>query len=127
MLQKGDQIFAVVVASSTKTTYSRQPTASSMSKERDSNCKYPTLKYHFINFETRIGVRVGEYDLRTTTDCQTDNGEEICSPPVQDLAIEKVIPHARFDSKSILNDIALIRVSKIDLEQGNKSTISSTI
>jgi secreted trypsin-like serine protease len=41
-------------------------------------------------------VRVGEHDIRTTTDCEEEGGEEVCAPPFQDLTIEKVTFHPEY-------------------------------
>jgi hypothetical protein len=68
-------------------------------------------------------VRVGEHDIRTTTDCEEEGGEEVCAPPFQDLTIEKVTFHPEFDPTLHTNDIAVIRVSPINLSLGT-ATIS---
>jgi hypothetical protein len=67
-------------------------------------------------------VRVGEHDIRTTIDCEEDDdGEEVCAPPVQDLTIEKVTFHPEYDPTFHTNDIAVIRVSPINLSLGTAS------
>jgi hypothetical protein len=66
-------------------------------------------------------VRVGEHDIRTTTDCEEEGGEEVCAPPVQDLTIEKVTFHPEYDATFHTNDIAVIRVSPINLSLGTAS------
>ncbi|KAJ8965979.1 hypothetical protein NQ314_003807 [Rhamnusium bicolor] len=67
-------------------------------------------------------VRVGEHSISSKVDCEIqENGKELCSKhPVQDLAIEEVIIHPGFNKTVIVNDIGLIRVSKINLEVGKK-------
>ncbi|XP_044265437.1 uncharacterized protein LOC123011852 [Tribolium madens] len=70
-----------------------------------------------------IGVRVGEHDIRTNTDCEEEEGEEICAPPVQDLSIEKVIFHEQYNLSTHANDIALIRVSPINLTLENSRPV----
>lgn len=52
----------------------------------------------------RIEVRLGEHDLRTERDCQ-----DVCAPPVQDIAVEEIIPHPRY-RRPEKNDIGLIRL-----------------
>ncbi|RZC43210.1 uncharacterized protein BDFB_002243, partial [Asbolus verrucosus] len=59
-----------------------------------------------------LGVRIGEHDISTSVDCEiTREGEKICSPPHQDLAIEEIIPHPDYNSKAYTNDIGLLRVA----------------
>lgn len=67
-----------------------------------------------------VSVRVGEYSLKNDTDCEVKDDPQkgvtlLCSPPVQDLEIEEIIPHPEFlgGGKNVHNDIALLRVSKI--------------
>ncbi|XP_044263813.1 melanization protease 1-like isoform X2 [Tribolium madens] len=61
-----------------------------------------------------LGVRVGEHDIRTVTDCEINkHNERFCAPPFQDLQIEKIIPHPQFNKKFLTNDIALLRVAPI--------------
>lgn len=67
----------------------------------------------------RLGVRVGEHDIQSKIDCQTAaDGTKKCNGPVQDLAIEKIIPHPEYNTKIIQNDIGLLRVSKMNLSVG---------
>ncbi|KAJ8960285.1 hypothetical protein NQ318_004010 [Aromia moschata] len=63
-----------------------------------------------------ITVRVGEYDLGSEIDCAD---AENCLPPVQDLEVEKVIYPEDYNVTLFANDIALIRVTKIDLTAEN--------
>lgn len=71
-------------------------------------------KIKFFPF-CRANVRVGEYNLLTDKDCDTHN-PNVCLPPVQDLTVEKVIVHPEYNN--LVNDIALLRVTKINLEAG---------
>ncbi|CAL8071617.1 unnamed protein product [Orchesella dallaii] len=59
-------------------------------------------------------VRLEEYDQRTTQDCEkVESGSKVCAPPVQDMEIDKIIPHEDYDKrKSRENDIVLIRLKK---------------
>lgn len=66
-----------------------------------------------------MNVRVGEYDTSTDKDCMTElDGSKKCNGPVQDVVIEKIIPHAEYNTTVISNDIGLLRVSKMDLSKG---------
>ncbi|XP_060534555.1 phenoloxidase-activating factor 3-like, partial [Cylas formicarius] len=53
-----------------------------------------------------IGVRLGEYDLRNTEDCE----EGYCAPKVQDFRAEKMMIHPNYNKRTYTNDIALIRL-----------------
>ncbi|KAJ8960286.1 hypothetical protein NQ318_004011 [Aromia moschata] len=66
-----------------------------------------------------LGVRVGEYDTSSEKDCEDDT----CNPPVQDLIIEKIIPHPQYNTTFYANDIALLRVSKINFTVENAKPI----
>lgn len=67
----------------------------------------------------RIGIRVGEHNILTPIDCTTlENGSEKCNGPVQDVAVEKIIPHPNYDSTKLINDIGLIKVNKMNLSIG---------
>lgn len=60
-------------------------------------------------------MRLGEYDLQTTVDCDdtTDQIEENCAPPVNDIFIESSHPHPDYKAGTANrhHDIALIRLS----------------
>jgi hypothetical protein len=73
-----------------------------------------------------VGVRVGEHDTRTATDCETVGqwGEEVCAPPYQDLSVERIITHPSFNPKMLTNDIGLVRVSPINLALGTLQTVT---
>ncbi|KAJ8925740.1 hypothetical protein NQ315_009588 [Exocentrus adspersus] len=67
-----------------------------------------------------LGVRVGEHNIRTNVDCEIQqNGNEKCASPVQDLAVEKIVPHPDFSLSIISNDIALVKVSRMNLNVEN--------
>uniref|UniRef100_A0A2C9GV94 Peptidase S1 domain-containing protein n=1 Tax=Anopheles dirus TaxID=7168 RepID=A0A2C9GV94_9DIPT len=52
-------------------------------------------------------VRLGEWDLGSTNDCQNNR----CSSAPIDVAIEKIVTHADYSKRSKLHDIALIRLA----------------
>lgn len=71
----------------------------------------------------RTQVRLGELDERKDPDCDE---ESVCAGPVQDLSIEKTIPHSdySFTKNAIRNDIALLRLSSpANIKQKNIKTI----
>ncbi|KAK9878520.1 hypothetical protein WA026_022417 [Henosepilachna vigintioctopunctata] len=61
-------------------------------------------------------VRVGEYDLSSTIDCETDaDNKKICAPPALDVKVERIILHPHYKKGKFGDDIALIRLaSKIN-------------
>lgn len=68
----------------------------------------------------RLGVRVGDHDVSKSVDCEkNENNEEFCSPPFKDLAVEEVIPHPEYNKKTHSHDIGLLRVTKMNITQGN--------
>lgn len=54
-------------------------------------------------------VRLGEWDTSTNPDCDNDE----CYDPVQDIAVERLIPHENFINSrtEVHNDIALLRLA----------------
>ncbi|XP_055676489.1 CLIP domain-containing serine protease B9-like isoform X2 [Lutzomyia longipalpis] len=61
-----------------------------------------------------INIRIGEYNTETNPDCVSDGIERICNDPVQNLAVEEIIPHENYVPDNLSNnqnDIALIRMS----------------
>lgn len=67
-------------------------------------------------------MRIGEHNTATDTDCEIqEDGEPLCSPPVQDLAIERSIPHPSYNTPPFQHDIGLIRVATpINLKAGKE-------
>nr|XP_023015845.1 serine protease easter-like [Leptinotarsa decemlineata] len=67
-----------------------------------------------------LGARVGEYDILTKVDCVEDpKGTKKCIGPVQNIAIEEIIPHPKYQREVIQNDIGLLRLSGINLQTDN--------
>lgn len=61
------------------------------------------------------GVRLGEWDTQTETDCDDSFvGETVCNNPPVDVPIELKIPHENYDPHAANqhNDIALLRLSQ---------------
>lgn len=61
--------------------------------------------------------------MKNDTDCDLVNKTLKCNPPVQDVAIEKVIPHEEFKKGTNGFDIGLLRVSTMNLEVGKSSDL----
>uniref|UniRef100_A0A182YKD4 CLIP domain-containing serine protease n=1 Tax=Anopheles stephensi TaxID=30069 RepID=A0A182YKD4_ANOST len=83
------------------------------------NQRYVVTAAHCINSVktswTLTNVRLGEWDLESTTDCSTSYGEQLCADPVQDIPIEKAIVHPSYTVTRMLvkNDIALLRLMRL--------------
>ncbi|XP_058448403.1 CLIP domain-containing serine protease B4-like [Malaya genurostris] len=62
---------------------------------------------------TVSGVRLGEWDTSTDPDCDDADSSD-CFDPVQDIRVEKSIPHEDFISSrtEVHNDIALLRLAE---------------
>lgn len=57
----------------------------------------------------RIMVRLGELDVRTDRDCNTDGSACI---EAQDFEIDRITAHSMYDTPKYANDIALIRLKR---------------
>ncbi|XP_069975909.1 CLIP domain-containing serine protease B4 [Penaeus vannamei] len=59
-------------------------------------------------------VRLGEWDLTTTEDCESTNGGGLfCAPPVQDFEAEEIIAHPSYNTRvRFSDDIALVRLNR---------------
>lgn len=69
----------------------------------------------------RVNVRLGEYDIATEKDCDKDNK---CLDPVQDIKIEKMTKHPKYDTRKKINDIALLKLkTAADVTKKNVRTI----
>jgi hypothetical protein len=67
-----------------------------------------------------LGVRLGEYNILSELDC--DSKGLNCEPPVQDLLIDKITIHEKYNPSTYVNDIALIRLATpANTTQGNFS------
>ena len=88
-------------------------------------CNNLKKKFVFITAMILHGVRVGEHNIKTTKDCDYDNGViEDCAEKHQDFLTEKVIFHPNYSNVTHHNDIALIRLSRdIDFKPPNAKPI----
>lgn len=87
--------------------------------KNDKNFKILFLAAHCVhprhlNNARILGVRLGEWNLLTGEDCETQNGRKICAPNALDLQVEEILIHENYQaqSRNQFNDIALIRLSK---------------
>uniref|UniRef100_A0A6P7FL11 CLIP domain-containing serine protease n=1 Tax=Diabrotica virgifera virgifera TaxID=50390 RepID=A0A6P7FL11_DIAVI len=87
------------------------------------NNKYILTAAHCITRlkDPLLDVRVGEYNTSSVIDCVMDqNGIAKCiNDPIQNLAIEEIIPHPEFNPNVIANDIGLLRVSRMNINAEN--------
>ncbi|XP_050336471.1 serine protease easter-like [Bactrocera neohumeralis] len=62
---------------------------------------------------TLQGVRLGEWNIVTKTDCEnSQSGREFCAPPPEERGIANIIIHPKFNPRKMTNDLALIRMTK---------------
>ncbi|XP_053671281.1 CLIP domain-containing serine protease B4-like [Anopheles nili] len=82
------------------------------------NNRYVLTAAHCINnipkSWTVTGVRLGEWDLESDSDCATRYDGTICADPVQDIAIEKILVHPNYRATlmEVKNDIAQLRLAR---------------
>ncbi|XP_055530736.1 CLIP domain-containing serine protease B9-like [Wyeomyia smithii] len=55
-------------------------------------------------------VRLGDYHTGTVEDCQEIDEDEVCAPAVQDITIDYIIKHPRYNDPKLANDVALIKL-----------------
>jgi secreted trypsin-like serine protease len=59
-----------------------------------------------------VSVRLGEYDLNATEDCEEFAGKRMCAPLPQDIAVERVLLHRDYEKTTTGDDIALVRLAE---------------
>lgn len=64
-----------------------------------------------MHFFCSISVRLGEYDLSKTIDCNPKNNAT-CNNYVINIAPERIFKHENYSKSSYQYDIALIKLSK---------------
>ncbi|KFB52515.1 AGAP009214-PA-like protein [Anopheles sinensis] len=74
------------------------------------NDRYVLTAAHCVKDTTIDTVRLGEYDLSKSRDC--DTREDVCAPPPQDIRIERTIIHEQYSARRKVNDIALLRLAR---------------
>ncbi|XP_061721277.1 melanization protease 1-like isoform X2 [Cydia pomonella] len=89
------------------------------------NERYVLTAAHCISNLELLGVRIGEHDVDTTSDCQGEPPTLTCESKIQDIRIEEAIPHPEYHGKpNIKNDIGIIRLKKpVDLSFKNAGII----
>ncbi|XP_055373767.1 serine protease easter-like [Condylostylus longicornis] len=65
-------------------------------------CKHPKLGKRKVT-----GVRLGEWDVTTDPDCK----DGLCADPHQDFEVKDIIIHEDYDQVTVVNDIALLKLS----------------
>lgn len=64
-----------------------------------------------MKFRSRVAVRLGEYDLSKTSDCDGSHENQECNPPFQEITIEKIHYHPMYSQQILENNIALLRLA----------------
>ncbi|XP_052740409.1 phenoloxidase-activating factor 3 [Bicyclus anynana] len=63
-------------------------------------------------FKNIAGVRIGELDYSTDVDCQGHGANMKCETRIQDMHVEEIIPHEKFNEQHpVTADLALLRLS----------------
>lgn len=58
-------------------------------------------------------VRFGELNLESAIDCESAEGEEkVCADPPVDVPVDITVPHENYNSKTLENDIALVKLRR---------------
>lgn len=72
------------------------------------------LRYLCKISSLRVGVRLGEYNTESESDCIQELDFYDCADPPQDFGVEKIIPHDAYrpDASDQHNDIALLRLDR---------------
>lgn len=79
------------------------------------SARYILTAAHCINRRSDLPsvVRLGEHVISKPIDCEIqDDDSELCTPPVQDIRVEKIMPHVQYSNKKGKHDIGLIRLTK---------------
>ncbi|XP_026479347.1 CLIP domain-containing serine protease 2-like [Ctenocephalides felis] len=68
----------------------------------------------YSKFGGLVGVRLGEYNTESESDCIQELDFYDCADPPQDFGVEKIIPHDAYrpDTSDQHNDIALLRLDR---------------
>lgn len=56
-----------------------------------------------------------------------DKNRKICAPPPQNLKVEDIIKHPEFNANRGTNDIALLRVSRMDFSSSNYLYLNNSV
>ncbi|KAG7298208.1 hypothetical protein JYU34_019014 [Plutella xylostella] len=90
------------------------------------NDRYVLTAAHCMKNLQIAGVRIGEYDYRTETDCVGEPPKVECESKIQDIRVEEAILHPAYSGRPgpVLNDIGLLRLSKkVDFTPKNAKPI----
>lgn len=63
---------------------------------------------------SRKHIRLGENFAHSVVDCEDD----VCADPVQDIGVEKKIVHSEFNKNYFNNDIALVKLKRAAIYNG---------
>uniref|UniRef100_A0AAG5DS92 Peptidase S1 domain-containing protein n=1 Tax=Anopheles atroparvus TaxID=41427 RepID=A0AAG5DS92_ANOAO len=74
------------------------------------NKRYVLTAAHCVKNEVVDSVRLGEFELNRTIDC--DMRGEVCADPPQDIPVERVIIHEEYSIRRKQHDIALLRLTR---------------
>ncbi|KAH8416207.1 hypothetical protein KR222_011092 [Zaprionus bogoriensis] len=68
---------------------------------------------HCVSQFELVFVRLGEHQLSTELDCRTTGRRRRCTPPVEDVSVERIFKHEDFSRQAARHsDIALLKLAK---------------
>ncbi|XP_023936330.2 phenoloxidase-activating factor 3 [Bicyclus anynana] len=80
------------------------------------NSRYILTAAHCVianGMYTKIAyARIGELDYNNEADCQGYGNNVICETNIQDIRVEKIIPHENYNEHEATADIALLRLNE---------------
>lgn len=85
--------------------------------------RYVLTAAHCIKYGNIVSVRLGENDINQDEDCIVLDGERECTPPPQDIEVERDIKHPSYSDRYKMNDIALLRLKNAAVFHDSVRTI----
>ncbi|XP_034477561.1 serine protease grass-like [Drosophila innubila] len=67
---------------------------------------------HCLSRYQLVSVRLGEHKISTDSDCKSTGSIIKCSPPVEDINVERIFLHEDYSRFTGHNDIALIKLAR---------------
>ncbi|KAL7735635.1 hypothetical protein ACLKA6_002523 [Drosophila palustris] len=67
---------------------------------------------HCVSRYQLVSIRLGEHKISTESDCRRTGRKIHCSPPVEDINVEKIFLHEDYSRFTGHNDIALIKLAR---------------
>ncbi|XP_062551481.1 serine protease grass-like isoform X2 [Armigeres subalbatus] len=72
--------------------------------------RYVLTAAHCTKYGSIVSVRLGENDISKDEDCIVRADERDCTPPPQDIVVDREIRHPGYSNRHKINDITLLRL-----------------